>query len=109
MDDNTDARETLAEALQISGYAVRTAADGRIALDLATEYQPALVLLDLMMPVMDGWQVVEAMREDPVLSGIPVVIVSAATAPPPDGLPVVRKPASFDEILDVIHRALGDA
>ncbi len=109
VDDNPDARETLAEALQIAGYDVRTAEDGRLALEMAVRRRPALVLLDLMMPVMDGWQVVEAMRVDPGLASIPVVIVSAATSAPPAGLPVIHKPASFEEVLDVVRRALSSA
>jgi len=106
VDDNVDVRESLAEVLELAGYSVETAENGRVALDML-EAQPAdLVLLDLMMPVMDGWQVVEAMRGDRELAGVPVVIVSASTAPPPHGLRILRKPAPVEELLTLVREGL---
>ncbi len=108
VDDNADARETLAEVLQIAGYRVRTAENGREALDKAAALRPGLILLDLMMPVMDGWEVVGALRADASLASVPVVIVSAATSPAPEGIPRLRKPASLDELLELVrHRWNG--
>jgi CheY-like chemotaxis protein len=105
VDDNPDARETLAEVLGIAGYAVRQAENGRVALDMAAEKRPALMLLDLMMPVMSGWDVLETLRNDPSLRDIPVVVVSAATSPPA-GLPVLTKPVSVDNLLDAVCTSL---
>jgi CheY-like chemotaxis protein len=106
VDDNLDARESLAEVLEIAGYEVEKAENGKIALDMLVAHPAALVLLDLMMPVMDGWQVVEAMRGDRELSQVPVVIVSASMVPPPDGLPVLRKPAPVDHVLSLVREGL---
>jgi CheY-like chemotaxis protein len=106
VDDNADARETLAVALQLEGFPVRTAENGREALDMAAAVRPRLILLDLMMPVMDGWQVVGAMRADASLATVPIVIVSAATSAPPAGIPFLRKPAAIEELLDIVRRGL---
>ncbi len=107
VDDNVDVRESLAEVLELAGYSVETAENGRVALDMLVAEPAALVLLDLMMPVMDGWQVVEAMRGDRELAGVPVVIVSASTTPPPEGLPVLRKPAPVEELLTLVREGLN--
>ena len=66
-------------ALENDGYPVITAANGREALDVLArgEDPPGLILLDLMMPIMDGWQFLEEIRERDALSTIPIVVVSA--------------------------------
>ena len=106
VDDNADARETLADILMIAGYVVSQAENGKVALEIAAERRPALMLLDLMMPVMSGWEVVAAMRGEASLQSVPVVIVSAATSPPRD-LPVLRKPVGVDELLDTVRRSVA--
>ncbi|WP_437511764.1 response regulator [Sorangium sp. So ce1099] len=78
VDDDPDIRETLAELLQEEGYAVSSAAHGGEALcALRTDPRPGLILLDLMMPIMDGWQFRAEQKKDPELASIPVVIISA--------------------------------
>ncbi|WP_437591904.1 response regulator [Sorangium sp. So ce1000] len=78
VDDDPDIRETLAELLQEEGYAVASAAHGGEALSvLRTDPRPGLILLDLMMPIMDGWQFRAEQKKDPELAAIPVVIISA--------------------------------
>src|SRR5688500_10739911 len=76
VDDDEDIRETVADVLRDAGYTVRVAADGSEALVEMRDCAPCVVLLDLMMPRIDGWQVVEEMRRDPELAEIPVCIVS---------------------------------
>jgi CheY-like chemotaxis protein len=63
VDDNEDASLSMAELLQLYGYEVRTAADGRQALDLAAEFEPELVLSDIGLPGMDGYQLAQALRQ----------------------------------------------
>lgn len=78
VDDDPDIRETLAELLQEEGYAVTSAAHGAEALSaLRTDPRPGLILLDLMMPIMDGWQFRAEQKKDPELASIPVVVISA--------------------------------
>ncbi len=78
VDDDRDIRETLQELLEQEGYDVDIAKNGHEALALARREHPALILLDLFMPVMDGLEFRRAQIEDPSLAHIPVVVVSAA-------------------------------
>ncbi len=78
VDDNEDNCYTLTRRLKRQGYDnVATAGDGRQALELLAARPFDLVLLDVMMPDMDGYEVLETMKADPALRGIPVVMISA--------------------------------
>ena len=77
VDDDPDIRGFISLALGMDGYEVREARNGRDALDKASGQQPDLILLDLQMPVMDGWQFIGACRADQVCSDVPIVIMSA--------------------------------
>jgi PAS domain S-box-containing protein len=78
-EDDADIRRSVVEVLTGEGYEVITASDGREALDLlAGGERPCLILLDLMMPSMSGWDVLEALRADRRLASLPVVVLSAA-------------------------------
>jgi CheY-like chemotaxis protein len=77
VDDHEDIRESLADVLAIEGYQVATAMNGRDALEyLKQNPAPCLILLDLTMPVMNGWDFRKVQLQDPDLADIPVVIVS---------------------------------
>jgi CheY-like chemotaxis protein len=104
VDDDDDIRETIADALVDCGITVQQAADGAAALARMRTAVPCMVLLDLMMPVMDGWEVVREMRHDPVLAAVPVCVLSALTAnrAPPEATRVLRKPARLAAILETI-------
>ena len=78
VDDDRDIRETLQEVLEAEGYRAVTARHGAEGLEVAREEHPALVLLDLFMPVMDGVEFRRRQLAEPALAGIPVVVVSAA-------------------------------
>jgi CheY-like chemotaxis protein len=79
VDDDLPTREALALILAAEGYRVRTAPDGLAALsELRDGDRPCLIVLDLMMPVMDGWQFRHEQRRDPRLADIPVIVCSAA-------------------------------
>jgi CheY-like chemotaxis protein len=80
VEDEADVREGLAELLDAEGYPVVTATNGREALQrLRDEPRPRLVLLDLMMPVADGWTFREEQQRDGAVADIPVVVLSAAS------------------------------
>jgi CheY-like chemotaxis protein len=112
VDDDEDIRTVLAEALQDGGYEVRAVASGREALaQLHAGYAPALILLDLMMPVMDGWQFREEQLQDAKLKSIPVVVISAVNpgkALPP-GTALLRKPFDLEAMFAEVARAIGGA
>jgi len=108
VDDEPDIREMISEMLLLDGYRVRTAPNGKIALGQARLSRPDLIVLDLMMPVMSGWQFLEAKEEDPDLAGIPVVVVTAALDARVEGAAMLlRKPFDLDTLLHAVARLCG--
>ena len=95
------------EAMTDAGYTVVGAANGVEALDAMRAGTPCLVFLDLMMPVMDGWEVVAHMERDPALAQVPVCVVSAAEKDPPRNVRVLRKPVSLASLLETVERHCG--
>ena len=77
VDDDPVIQRLLEVNLQMEGYEVRLASDGLQAVDAAREFQPDVILLDVMMPNMDGWEACATMKEDPALADTPVVFLSA--------------------------------
>jgi len=77
IDDEIEIREILTKAFSIQGHQVTTAVDGLEGLNAAREFSPDLILLDLTMPRMDGYQVLEALKADSNLQNIPVIILTA--------------------------------
>ena len=110
VEDDRDLREALTETLRDEGYEVAGAAHGREALELlrGSFRRPALILLDLTMPVMNGWQFRSHQRRDPEISGIPVVVVSAdplAVLATHTGVAaVLPKPTDPEKLLEAIGR-----
>jgi CheY-like chemotaxis protein len=106
IDDDRDVREVLAELLVDQGYPVRCYANGAEALAaLRRDADASLILLDLMMPVMNGWRFREEQSRDQRLAGIPVIAMSALAdtpyAPPPVPRPlaVLVKPFNVEKLL----------
>ena len=112
VDDNDGVRDSLAEWLELEGFDVTTAANGGEALGkLRQGLRPRLILLDLMMPVMNGWDFRSQQMIDHDLRGIPVIILSAAgfrdgriKAQFP-GAEYIAKPVDADALLTAIKRA----
>jgi CheY-like chemotaxis protein len=107
IDDDDAIRSSLGEFLEEQGFAVLTACHGAEALDLLKKVErPALILLDFMMPVMNGNEFLTAMRADPALRGIPVVILSAWvrewTGHAIGVDHVVGKPFNTDKLLELV-------
>ena len=76
-DDDPDILDLVRYRLERSGYAVATATDGTEAVQLAGELQPALAVLDVMMPALNGFEVTRALRDDPETARIPVILLTA--------------------------------
>src|SRR5262245_38315170 len=77
VDDEPDNIEVVAESLEFYGMTVKTAENGQVALDALKEFSPDLILLDLSMPVMDGWQTLRNLKSNPETQSIPVLALSA--------------------------------
>jgi two-component system cell cycle response regulator DivK len=77
VEDDREAREMMALFLAFCGYAVHVAADGFEAIDIAVRFRPAIILMDLMMPRMDGWEATRRLKADPWTRAIPIIALSA--------------------------------
>ena len=107
VEDDDFIRQEISEALEDEGYQVATAAHGKEALAiLANGGKPSVVLLDLMMPVMNGWEFLKVFKKDKAFVGIPVVILSAfadrATIIGGDAISVLRKPINLTALFNVL-------
>jgi CheY-like chemotaxis protein len=110
VDDDSDIREVVGEALSYAGYDVAAARDGREGLALCRSFHPDLILLDLMMPGMSGWEFRSAQRRDPALAHIPVVVVTALGHDPDIQVSaVLAKPFRLDDLLAQVRRLAGAA
>ncbi|MDP9311725.1 MAG: response regulator [Chloroflexota bacterium] len=113
VEDDRAIREALVECLRDEGYHVVEADDGREALaTLNAMARPCLILLDLMMPTMNGWEFRAVQRNEARLADIPVVVMSAfpagvRTLQDLDVQAYLQKPPRFDRLLDVIERYCG--
>ena len=112
VDDDRVIQQLLEVNLELEGYeVVATAADGKEALEKIAELKPDLVILDIMMPKMDGLEVCRRLRADPDLAGIPVILLSARAQDMDirEGLEIgasayLTKPFDPVELLDVVGR-----
>ncbi len=77
VEDNEMNRDMLSRRLQRRGYEVLLAVDGQQGIDMSRENSPDLLLLDMSLPVKDGWQVAREMKADVVLKGIPIIALTA--------------------------------
>ena len=114
VDDDRDLRESLRDLLTLQGHAVYCAANGREAIDWfkGRETYPRLIFLDLVMPVLDGWGFLIERRQNPLLSIIPVVVMSGSPgisdrAKAAGAVHVMHKPFGAPELLPVIEQFLG--
>lgn len=109
VDDDPDIRETLREVIEAEGFPVVCAANGRAALDaLGMGLCPSLVVLDLMMPAMSGWELLAAIRADRSLADLPVAVISAGgRTPPPGATCFLRKPIDLDTLIELVRDPRG--
>lgn len=116
IDDEVDFTELLAANLEESGYEVRQVNDPTKALAEARSFQPDICIIDLVMPRMDGGDVVSALKDDSMLSITPVLMLTALVEENPDnpgelqmkgGLPFVSKTSDLEVIINAIKVQLG--
>lgn len=99
--------------LELDGFTVREAEDGEQALRLARERRPTIIVLDLMLPIVDGWEALGELKTDASLAGIPVVILTASAEESDElralergALAFVAKPVAVEDLIGVIRRVL---
>ena len=104
VEDDEDIRESIAELLRDDGYQVVGARNGADAMDLLKRgMKPSVLLTDLMMPVMTGWELVAKVRADATLAALPVIVTSAAAdRAPPESDRVLGKPLRLDVLVDSV-------
>lgn len=110
VDDESSIAEAIAEVLSWEGYRVSVAPNGLRALEMMRLSRPTLVITDYMMPLLDGVQLLRAMRADPQLAGIPAILFSAAPLAGLAGVELaaelLAKPFEVNHLLEVIERVL---
>jgi CheY-like chemotaxis protein len=106
VEDEQESRETLRELLELEGFKVETAVNGREALEVLTRSGDdiCIMLLDLFMPVMDGWQVIDQLRADGRLAKTQVVVITSAAHRAPPGIPVFEKPLDLEKVMSEVQR-----
>ncbi|GAB4516904.1 MAG: response regulator [Haliangiales bacterium] len=113
VEDNDDIRENLSEILEDEGYEVIAAENGQVALDLLERTTPpSVIVLDLMMPIMNGWQLRSALLERPAFAKLPVILLSArtdvnTTAKALGVVAGLRKPISLPNLLQLVKNVCG--
>jgi CheY-like chemotaxis protein len=108
VDDDVDCRDMLKEALGFEGYVVITARNGAEALAAARQHHPRLILLDLMMPVMDGYEFRAQQQADAEIAGIPVLCISGThhahrAARRIGAVGCIEKPIALEELIRVMR------
>jgi CheY-like chemotaxis protein len=113
IDDSEDARDLVGEALRDAGYRVLEARDGREALELLLELPtPAAIVLDLLMPVMDGYEVLDLLASYMRLARVPTLVVTASGEPIDLQIPYarcVRKPIDGEHVVEALEQLIATA
>lgn len=116
VDDMPDGRELLAETLEAAGFRVATAGDGRAALEQAFALDPSLIVLDLSLPEVDGWEVARQLKRDDRTAHIPILALSAFALPihrdralSAGAATFLSKPCAPAALLDEVQRLLESA
>ena len=111
VDDDPDILEALSEILEAEGFDIRRARNGKEALERLEPEPPQLILLDLMMPVMDGWEFAQRMRQRPRVAHIPIIVLSAdrnvgSKATDIGAVGHLAKPFELNDLLEMVRRSL---
>lgn len=111
VDDDPDILAALSDALETEGYEVRGARDGIDALEAIGQRRPDLIITDLLMPTMTGFELLAALHDDPQLATIPTLIITAGRSPEASETPgsvVLPKPLDLDRLMRAITACTGE-
>ncbi len=105
VDDEADLRDSLQDLLEAHGFAVAVAGNGEEALAVFERIaRPCFILLDLVMPVMDGWEFLRERERRPAVAAVPVIIATSAPDRAPSGYPLLAKPIDLTYLLEEVRR-----
>lgn len=114
IEDNTEIRENTMEILELEGYSILIAENGKIGFEMAIEKQPDVVICDIMMPVMNGYEVLQGLKKHATTNHIPLIFVTASTerkdiqmAMDMGATDYVQKPFETEILLEVLNRVLS--
>jgi chemosensory pili system protein ChpA (sensor histidine kinase/response regulator) len=114
IEDDEDTREMYAELLKFNGFAVQTARTGMEGYTRACESKPSVILTDLGLPNIDGWEVIRRLKSDARTSDIPVIVITGRSRWELDGLAssfgarLLLKPCPPQTLVDEINRSISD-
>lgn len=108
VEDDPPLREAFAHVLRAFGYEVSTAENGEQALEHIRSERPGFMFIDLVMPVMSGFRLIETLRTDAALSDIPMVAMTACSSTAPVGVKVIRKPFGAAAALELVRAYCGE-
>jgi len=113
VEDNMDTYELMHFILELNGYETFLAMDGRDGVNAARKQTPDLILMDLSMPEMDGWEATRRIKQDPITCAIPLIAVTARATPGDRDRALkagcddyITKPMDLSELLGLVQRAL---
>ncbi len=109
VEDEFDVQQVVADVLRDEGYEVAVCGNGREALDYLRKHRPDVIVMDVMMPLLSGTQVLEQMAKSPELQGVPVILMSEISpleSEPRRWRVFLRKPFRLEQLLDAVSRAL---
>jgi CheY-like chemotaxis protein len=113
VEDNMDTYELMHFILELNGYETFLAMDGRDGVNAARKQRPDLILMDLSMPEMDGWEATQRIKDDPITSSIPLIAVTARATPGDRARALkagcdeyITKPMDLSELISMVNRAL---
>jgi CheY-like chemotaxis protein len=110
VEDDEGIRDALKLMLEFDGYEVETAENGKVGIErLSTIETPCVILLDLMMPVMDGWEFADVLKKNTAHASIPIVVVTAFAdkARSVGAARIVKKPVDMDTLLGFVREYCG--
>jgi CheY-like chemotaxis protein len=109
VEDDDDTRDAICTLLAGQCYRVLDATNGREALKLLAHTHPALVIMDLSMPVMTGWQLLDTIHDKHLLPGVPIIVLSADSRPPSADVCFLQKPIGAEHLLEAVSERLEHA
>lgn len=116
IEDDPDQRRLMERTLATAGYRILTASDGQTGLESALALQPRLIILDVMMPRMNGYQTARALKQNPATATIPILMVTTKQEPADEfwssqvgADAFLTKPVDITELIKAVGRLAGTA